>query len=130
MTQKFKKGFTLIELLVVISIIGVLSTIVLSSLNSARVKARDAKRVSDIRQLQSALELYYSNNGQYPNVQQATDSSTCDNPAILLDTYLVPSYLPKMLHDPLGPPSVYGVGTPYCYFYNVKNAGQGYVIMA
>lgn len=62
-----KKGFTLIELLVVIAIIGILSSVVLASLNSARQKSRDARRVADIKQLQLALELYYdSNQGVYP----------------------------------------------------------------
>ncbi len=61
------KGFTLIELLVVIAIIGILSSIVLASLNTARVKGRDAKRVADIKQIQTALEMYAdSNNGAYP----------------------------------------------------------------
>lgn len=62
-----KKGFTLIELLVVIAIIGILSSVVLASLNSARTKSRDAKRVSDIKQLQLALELYYDDNAGYPS---------------------------------------------------------------
>jgi prepilin-type N-terminal cleavage/methylation domain-containing protein len=61
-----KQGFTLIELLVVIAIIGILSSVVLASLNSARQKSRDAKRVSDIKQLQLALELYFDSNGSYP----------------------------------------------------------------
>ena len=61
-----KRGFTLIELLVVISIIGFLATFALVSLNSARVKARDSKRVSDFRQIQSALELFYDSQGRYP----------------------------------------------------------------
>lgn len=61
-----KKGFTLIELLVVISIIGLLSSVVLTSLNSARGRARDARRISEIRQLQSALEVYYSKYNSYP----------------------------------------------------------------
>lgn len=60
------KGFTLIELLVVIAIIGILSSVVLASLNSARKKGRDARRVADIKQLQLALELYYDANGAYP----------------------------------------------------------------
>lgn len=59
------RGFTLIELLVVISIIGLLASIVLASLNSARVKARDTRRIADIRQLQTALEFYYDQNGTY-----------------------------------------------------------------
>jgi|GEM_PF-690856 len=60
------RGFTLIELLVVIAIIGILSSVVLVSLNSARTKARDTKRVADIKQIQLALEMYYEANGRYP----------------------------------------------------------------
>lgn len=61
-----KKGFTLIELLVVIAIIGLLSTLAVVSLNNARAKSRDAKRVSDIKQVQTALELFYNDNNGYP----------------------------------------------------------------
>ena len=57
--SKFKKGFTLIELLVVISIIGLLSSVVLASLNTAREKARDARRKSDLNQIRTALLLYF-----------------------------------------------------------------------
>ena len=61
---KASKGFTLIELLVVIAIIGILATIVLVSLNSARVKARDTRRLSDMQQLSLAMEM-------------CNDASTC-----------------------------------------------------
>lgn len=61
-----ERGFTLIELLVVIAIIGILSSVVLASLSSARTKARDVRRVSDIRQIQVALELYYDAKSKYP----------------------------------------------------------------
>ncbi len=66
MTISYKRGFTLIELLVVIAIIGILSSIVLASLNSARKKGRDARRIADVKQLQLALELYYDANSAYP----------------------------------------------------------------
>lgn len=64
--MQLKKGFTLVELLVVIAIIGLLSTLAVVSLGSARSKARDARRISDIKQIQSALELYFADAGAYP----------------------------------------------------------------
>lgn len=68
MRNKQQKGFTLIELLVVIAIIGLLASVVLLSLNSARQKSRDAKRLADVRQIASALELYFNDCGSYPVV--------------------------------------------------------------
>ncbi len=65
--QKSKnRGFTLIELLVVIAIIGILSTLAVVALNNARQRARDAKRVSDIKLIQTALELYFNEMNEYP----------------------------------------------------------------
>ena len=61
-----KKGFTLIELLVVVAIIGLLATLSIVALNNARARARDAKRVADVKQIQTALELYYNDQGAYP----------------------------------------------------------------
>jgi len=55
-----KKGFTLIELLVVIAIIGLLTTLALLALDSARKSSRDAKRITDVKQMQTALELYFN----------------------------------------------------------------------
>jgi len=86
-----KKGFTLIELLVVIAIIGTLSGIVLVSLTGAREKARDAVRKSDLRQVLSAQEMYYLENGAYLQAAAATDGT----PAI-------GSFL-GTLHDPQCP---------------------------
>ena len=64
--MKKAKGFTLIELLVVIAIIGLLSTLAVVALNNARLKSRDAKRVSDIKQVSTALELYFADQNGYP----------------------------------------------------------------
>ncbi|MEK7662092.1 MAG: prepilin-type N-terminal cleavage/methylation domain-containing protein [Patescibacteria group bacterium] len=64
--KKHNKGFTLVELLVVIAIIGVLSSVVLASLNTARQKSRDARRVADVKQVQLALELYFDATRTYP----------------------------------------------------------------
>lgn len=71
-----QRGFTLIELLVVIAIIGILSAVVLVSLNSARAKSRDARRLSDIRQIMTAMEIYYNDNGAYPDQTAAGANPT------------------------------------------------------
>ncbi len=68
-------GFTLIELLVVIAIIGVLASVVLASLNTARRKARDARRIADLHQIQLALNLYYDANNAYPSVANWVSST-------------------------------------------------------
>ncbi len=72
-----KKGFTLIELLVVIAIIGLLSTLAVVSLNNARSKSRDAKRVADIKQIQTALELYYNDCNNYPEALATAANNGC-----------------------------------------------------
>ncbi len=95
MLKNRKKGFTLIELLVVIAIIGILSSVVLASLNSARKKSRDAKRISEVKSLQLALELYNDSKGGYPSVLTA----------------LVPTYISIL---PTPPSGVTGV-TNYAY---------------
>jgi len=64
---KSARGFTLIELLVVISIIGILTTLVAANLNSARGRARDAQRKSDLKNISTALRLYYNDKGAFPD---------------------------------------------------------------
>jgi len=70
-----KGGFTLIELLVVIAIIGILSAVVLASLSTARMKSRDAKRISDVGQIQLALELYFDSNQSYYPMPATTNQA-------------------------------------------------------
>lgn len=67
MFSRHNKSFTLIELMVVISIIGFLSTIVLVNISSVRAKARDAKRLQDMRQILTAIMLFYDKYGDFPN---------------------------------------------------------------
>ena len=89
------RGFTLIELLVVIAIIGMLSSVILASLNSARAKARDSKRTASIRQIQTALELYYNDNGFYISSADVTPLSSSLGA-------LVPNYISSLPTSPSG----------------------------
>ena len=86
-TKTDTKGFTLIELLVVIAVIGILATLVLLQLGIARAKARDTKRIVDISQIRSAMELFYDdNNGHYP---------------AQVDMSIIQPYVPTLPQDPL-----------------------------
>ena len=82
--KKNKKGFTLIELLVVIAIIGLLSTLAIVALNSARQKSRDAKRVADVKQIQTALELYYNDSFLYPPTGDVVSGSPIEGDSIYM----------------------------------------------
>ncbi|MEI8061897.1 MAG: type II secretion system protein [bacterium] len=106
---KNEKGFTLIELLVVIAIIALLSVIVLASLQSARIKARDTKRIQDVNQIRTAISLYQSNNnGNPPGSPGVTGWSiplykglggACDT----LYNTIIPKYISVAPNDPLSP---------------------------
>jgi len=72
-----KHGFTLIELLVVISIIGILVTLIAANLNSARSRARDTQRKSDLRNIKTALMMYYNTCGAYPDNGPAGQIEGC-----------------------------------------------------
>ncbi|MBI4155691.1 MAG: prepilin-type N-terminal cleavage/methylation domain-containing protein [Candidatus Zambryskibacteria bacterium] len=99
LSKDSQNGFTLIELLVVVAIIGILSSVVLASLNSARAKARDAKRASDVHQLKTALEFYYNDNGFYPSIVE--NNSGVDVAQLQIVGSLAP-YLKQVPDDPLG----------------------------
>jgi len=96
--QTDRRGFTLIELLVVIAIIAILSSTVLASLRTARSKARDARRMSDVRQLRSALELYYDKNGSYPSTAGAYQIVTPSN--VVLQALVTQGFMPALPKDP------------------------------
>ena len=107
--EKGEFGFTLIELLVVIAIIGVLASVVLASLSGARRKSRDARRITDIKQIQLALELYFDGvgNSKYPAASTSCSATTANG----LEALSSNGYIPQVPHDPLGTAST------LCYRY-------------
>lgn len=113
--SKDTRGFTLVELLVVIAIISVLATLLLLQLGVARAKARDAKRIADINQIRSALELWFDDYGRY---RDTTDMNAA------APVSLTPTYLINIPRDPLAnagncPTSYDGTafGAVNCYGY-------------
>lgn len=123
-----QRGFTLIELLVTIAIIGLLSSIVLTSLNIARAKARDAKRLSDMHQVELALGLYFSDNGAYPNTGltwwgacSAYGSHTSPTGPTAWVPSIAPAYISSVPFDPKP------LGTEQCYLY--RSNGTDYMLL-
>jgi general secretion pathway protein G len=109
--RKTALGFTLIELLVVISIIGILATLVAANLNSARGRARDAERKSDLRNISTALRLYYNDKGSYPTA--FTFSGSFVNGST--------TYMATVPNDPLPSQN---------YLYTQTNSGDGFTLNA
>jgi len=114
-TQATKHGFTLIELLVVISIIGILASLVSVNLNSARSRARDAQRKSDLKNISIALRSYYNGLGTYP-------------PSFSFTTVFVSGGVTYMATVP-NDPQYGGTGSPQ-YDYAQTNSGDGFTLLA
>lgn len=135
MSKSKQFGFTLIELLVVVAIIGLLSSIISVAINTSRMRARDTRRVSDIKQIKTGLDIYHATGNGYPisSVWDAAVGSQlfCDTTPVM--------QVPK---DPL--PSVYnyvygdlgtavtGCGTTVRSHYNItfyiEGKGKYYIM--
>ena len=124
--MRSKHGFTLIELLVVIAIIGLLATLAVVSFSNAREKARDTKRIADLRQMSKAIELYNLANGQYPEPSRGwgTWSGHCpsygDDDEYIVG--IVPTFMGALPQDPRWDSSF------RCYLYNSN--GTDYSVIA
>lgn len=135
-------GFTLIELLVVISIIGILSSFAVVSLNSARNKARDALRKADMTQMRTAIMLYYDENNRYPACGAWSDTRE-DYGAMANQTYAdcyrvslgaaltagAKPFLGQMPKDPKNPTNDPAFDSTYLYRYVGKADGTTYALV-
>jgi prepilin-type N-terminal cleavage/methylation domain-containing protein len=109
-------GFTLVELLIVIAIIGILAAIVLVNLNVSRKKGRDARRLSDIHQIMTALELFYADNSGYPlpDIADAAGPTPADGDPDW-STYMTWPDAPTPPDNPDGSSDCDGTNNPYTY---------------
>ena len=122
------KGFTLIELLVVIAIIGILASIVVVSTNSARIRARDTKRMGDLKTIQNALEsAYYKGNKYPPDKITSFETGWVSSP---LSQMLVSTYLSSMPKDPknIWANNGYYLNVSGNYGYYYRSDGKGYIL--
>ena len=110
---KKSKGFTLIELLIVLAIIGVLTSFLMANILNARLRARDAQRKADLRQVQAALELYRSDQGSYP----PAPLPSCGSSLVMGGT----TYMQKIPCDPSNSGQ---------YVYNYATTGTTYTLTA
>ncbi|MEI7620552.1 MAG: prepilin-type N-terminal cleavage/methylation domain-containing protein, partial [Candidatus Falkowbacteria bacterium] len=86
--NKTKPAFTLIELLVVIAIIGILATVSVIAFQNARAKSRDAKRIGDVKQVQTALELFFNDQNRYPTADEWNSGKLYSTSTGVTSTYM------------------------------------------
>ncbi|MBP9748785.1 prepilin-type N-terminal cleavage/methylation domain-containing protein [Patescibacteria group bacterium] len=116
------KGFTLIELLVVIAIIGLLVTAAVASFSYVRERARDTKRVSDMKTMQKALEMYLTTNSRYP----IAAADTCLTNADVISQAV--KNAGAMIEVPVDPYAPWVADPTYCYLYK-QNDGTDFQIV-
>ena len=97
--KKNKYGITLIELLIVMAILSIIATIGFIAYGNQQKRARDAIRRTDLKEIQTALQLYYQNNNSYPGGGGVLHLSTSSPPWI---PGLEPKYISKLPGDPGG----------------------------
>lgn len=123
--SKKYSGFTLIELLVVIAIIGLLTTISVIAFSRMRSQARDARRLADVKQIATALEMYYNDNGAYPDCYACSVEITFTHIEPAKDGWqkcLGAKLAPYMQMIPVDP--INKDGSSYCYTSSYRASGN------
>lgn len=122
------KGFTLIELLVVIAIIALLSSVVIASLSTARAKSRDARRLADISQVRTALELYYDSNQGYPSTTGAQIwRSECSGWGTYANNNVIPGLVPTYMSRIPTDPEMNVLNSTCCNIYSSDGINYKYL---
>jgi prepilin-type N-terminal cleavage/methylation domain-containing protein len=116
--SSLKKGFTLIEMLIVVAIIGILASVVVIGIGPAQQRARDSRRASDLKQIQTSIELYYNKNGAYPTGGTDGEMSWADFTAAIVAANIGVNKLPT---DPV---------SANTYEYGAAGNGTTYVLKA
>lgn len=111
------RGFTVLELLVVVAIIGILAAVTLALLSDTRARSRDAKRLSDMREIEKAINLYYAENGNFPVEEtEITITGEDDLSGVLEGASLISEVPADPLHD------------SYTYRYQSFNSGSDFTL--
>ena len=129
--RKLNQGFTLVEILLVVAIIGVLATIVLSSVSDSRGSARDASRAQTMKQLEIALERYRNeNNGQYPDTGNVWfgNCRLTGNTALTGASGYIPNLAPQFIQE-LPAPVLGCSGTNQWDGFLYRSDGDGYKLL-
>jgi prepilin-type N-terminal cleavage/methylation domain-containing protein len=128
--KKISAGFTLVEIIVVVSIVAILSAIIYANFSQGSAQSRDAKRKSDLRNLQTAIELYKTENGRYPagcngvNIWSGHSGSHACAAGSQYIVDLAPKYIKTLPRDP----KLNGVESGYMYLTNAN--GTVYKLVA
>lgn len=130
----YRKGFTLIEVLIVVAIIGILASVVLVGLGPLQRQGRDARRISDLKQVQAGLELYYNKCGYYPGILEA--GVTCGVRTAIAVTFTDPATQRDSLGAILRGSAIGITNLPQdpsrakMYAFSTNDAGTNYVLRA
>lgn len=129
-----KKGFTMIELIVVVAIIAVLISVAVATLTPSRTKSRDAKRMQDMLQIRTAIELYHIDHGHYPIMSTtwtsfnapAYSGNGITNPNASSIAAALAPYLSGTIVDPIGPTTS---DAGYLYRSNSTTNGKDFCLL-